>query len=1749
MKHNLLKSVILSVILFMGVSNVWGNYYVANGRVVYFDNTETKWDNIYLRIGRGEAFSGYNIYCSAYEIKVGSNDNSKKVKGTANLYKYTFTNEWKGYQAFSFSNGAGWGGENNTIYQPYNDNGTIKPTSFEITGQTEFFKWNLDHTRMFIPTSEKNKDCGCTYYNTTVIDNTNTHPDYYKNTVNLVPHEGGTVTISYTNENGQNITKTDGEFTVAQTCILTVESVDPNDGYEFNQVSFFDGKHYHVKNIGDTCVVRAGTTIYPEFVTSQTTKVYLKLSNSSYWTTDDPNIAVYAFYDVYIDEESPGDWFVMHKIPSKDNNIYSCEIPKGYTGFSFVRLRPSGHNGYVADNNGFNWDNKWNQSEDLTFTEVITEYPFGKKFYNLTAQELNKKAEGEWAESQSVKLDPCGYGKYGIIFDNEVIWCPETHDMEVVEEVYIPTDAQIEIIDFDESSISPEYMRNPRYESSVIAYKGGKFLEIKQSELTNYIVDEDIWLAPNIVTSQPHTVYLHIPKEFIGDWNSTDDDFKYNTMYLTDYLSGGEIIDEDNDDKRVAHLLTAEKDLVLSDKGNGEYWRFNVPAGYNAFIIERKNNNIDGDKGEGKPGNNAYRCNWTPTFYFRSPLDEKNCFSLTGSGWIGEWREINRNYTVELGYCQFGEYSVMCNGNIYTSTTDHNVSFEAPYGSEITFAGGTPTYDIYKGGWMLRKFNGSNNETRLDVTEPYIVTGDILLDDNFVIEDPRICYLAVPKNNLGDWNQNGAGYFIWRHDQVGGFPMIGYSHQGQYFMEDNTYKYYKFTILEGCNKIYFQHKVPKNNPHENNDGNTLAGVSLKDYDIPISDKNCYYLTGKTTGYWDYLPIDDDQYRLLYVEQVVEKDKENNTVLTRKKAHPSDIFTKEDITTYTKDDGSTHDGKLLSLHVYRDRPYTGISWYDEEGKNHKYYTTKASNAGVILQKTVGGKWVDVSNNMVFGPLEAVPELALLPGRKNAASSYSSENITNLYYDDGIENIKNDEHEDEGNGVWNFVVKKDNSGNVYIALDETHRYEGEYYIRTVAAEGGWENYKTKNQMTRSDISKVHSNYSHYFCKWIGQARTDVQFTVANDYGCAISDTLMTDRTDLKGRRTSETEKIVRGLVLPKEANVRFSWNEKTNFIHRAYLGGSTHVHERFLVIKGSGKEDKDILHDTNGNTLNVGQNFTDRYGLNANEEIFNDVSNWVYYADVNMIPKAEVKLTADIQWQEGTENIEVVQHFIGSSDAYCDTILKGAGEQQYHVRMLYDFKTNELISAYVPGGQAGKEIEAIETNLMLIREENNPASQMTFKTNNMQDVGKRSYGVLELTQNTLEDDAKNVYVRSLYWISFPFDVRISDVFGFGNYGEHWIIQSYDGAKRAREGLWADSESSWVYHFDSLSLNADNEDPTDDGILKKGVGYVVALNLGAIEDSKLFKGRITTLALYFPATTTIQKHIDKEATESIEVPEHACSINRPTPKGDRRIKDSHWNVIGVPSYVNSTGTFEDNSPTEVELQFYYRWLGYYDKYEAVSAKNYGFNSMNAYMVQYAGTLNWSNVVKERIAAKRNTEAIQEHHLRLELQQNGLEQDRTFINLQEDEVTTGFDFNYDLCKINNKGANIYSLIATDTYPVEAAGNVIPVEEAIIPLGIKLDTAGEYTFAMPDGTDGIVVELIDYETNTRTNMLLDNYTVNLGKGTFDNRFALHVKPDKTSTSLEGINTNSNGVRKFIIDGTLYMQKDGVLYDAQGRKL
>jgi hypothetical protein len=370
----------------------------------------------------------------------------------------------------------------------------------------------------------------------------------------------------------------------------------------------------------------------------------------------------------------------------------------------------------------------------------------------------------------------------------------------------------------------------------------------------------------------------------------------------------------------------------------------------------------------------------------------------------------------------------------------------------------------------------------------------------------------------------------------------------------------------------------------------------------------------------------------------------------------------------------------------------------------------------------------------------------------------------------------------------------------------------------------------------------------------------------------------------------------------------------------------------------------------------------------------------------------------------------------------------------------------------------------------------------------------------------------------------------------------MQLYDGAERAEKGNWVDSPTFWKY-----ITNRNYE-------LQAGVGYVLKLQASKMTDETAFMYS-DKVSLYFPSITNDAGNTIISATPDTqhEIPEHECTIER----DNRNIYDSHWNLIGVPGYANIEGlsTAANLSPVKYDNQqvsFYYAYNAAENNYEPAAAIA-DFKNMYAYMVQFAGTIDWKNDpqfnnIPQQLAARRNSDVeLEKRTLRLEIAQGEEVADQTFVQLQQEGATPEFDMNLDLTKIINSGANIYTL-AGDAR-IQVAGNALPIAETTIPVGVQMATAGEYTFRMPDGTEGMVVELIDYETNTRTNLLLSDYTTTLSAGSFENRFALIVKPDKVATDVENIGQaaqNGEAAKKYIIDGKLYLQKGGLLYDAQG---
>ena len=731
-----------------------------------------------------------------------------------------------------------------------------------------------------------------------------------------------------------------------------------------------------------------------------------------------------------------------------------------------------------------------------------------------------------------------------------------------------------------------------------------------------------------------------------------------------------------------------------------------------------------------------------------------------------------------------------------------------------------------------------------------------------------------------------------------------------------------------------------------------------------------------------------------------------------------------------------------------------------------------NPAIVLQRcTISDAalaWNDVAILSINGNQGGNPGGAMAPAKRSVE----------LYIGSGCQAVT-------GNGVYNFVVEQ-TDGVATILGEATHSYVGNYYIRTDAANGGWNSYNTNsdNIMTHSETALMHGGYDYYFCKWIESVGSDIKYTVANDYSLCVSDTLDGDAIATQGK-------------LPAEANVRFTWNSETNHLERAYLAGSGNASDRFLVLEGD-----ETLKDVNGKPLKV------------NEAIFKDLEDWQYQVDVKADNNTKVKLTAKYNNQ--------VQYFKGSATEKVQILV--GGTRAYKIRLIYDFKTNYIITALIDDEPITEEIAFEE--VMIIREHHNPAQSLNITTGSITGI-KNLYAVMTFYKDQLNDDTKTEHERALYWVSFPFDVKLDEAFGSGNYGEHWIMEYYDGAERAEKGGWVDA-TYWKYI----------ENPTD-VTLKTGVGYVLCLDLDKLGKSSPVYGKSDHISIYFPSAADIST-ISAQALEDVEVPAHDCTIQRPTPDGDRTTRDDNWNIIGVPSYAN----ISDFSTKIDDVEFYYQYNAADNSYKSQEATT--FNTMHAYMVQFAGKIHWTEktVTPAAIAARRNTAGKDQYTLRLALQQEGTDHDHTFIRLQEDNATAEFDMNYDLCKIINRGANIYSMIND----VEVAANILPMEERVIPLGLDIAETGNYTFAMPDGTDGITAILIDYETGKETNLLLADYTTELREGTNNERFALRVRPNHVATEVETIIDGANGqIQKYIINGVLYILNNGQLYDAQGR--
>ena len=703
----------------------------------------------------------------------------------------------------------------------------------------------------------------------------------------------------------------------------------------------------------------------------------------------------------------------------------------------------------------------------------------------------------------------------------------------------------------------------------------------------------------------------------------------------------------------------------------------------------------------------------------------------------------------------------------------------------------------------------------------------------------------------------------------------------------------------------------------------------------------------------------------------------------------------------------------------------------------------------------------------------------------------------------------------------IYLEQNEAGTSISTTGIDFYDGDYYIRTDCVDKYKWDYKKSlenHRMIPTDYgmtAKQPNKFSHYYVHWL-TANSNVKFIVANKYAPCLSDTVITDDwvTDTGGKLGA------------KGANIRFMYNKGTNEAMRAYLYGSQENDDDYLKLSES---------TTSGYMKN-------RSGSTISNITFSDLGNFTYQAEIKARSGLRGKLTA--------KYLSTTQYFLGSSSSD-EELISGSAEEFQNILLTYDFKTNRLICAWQPSGATITEDLNINADILIIRKAQGDAQQIRFSGETKINDVHYIYGVIEFEYSDMYHQLYTwdwwSYSHCMYYISFPFDVLVNDITGAGTLGVDWRIQRYNGAKRAEKGWFADGEKTFW------------EDIHAGDTLKAYEGYSLLLNRsrfnGTAGDIWANKHAGDKVYLYFPSVSPMIGKLSNQSV-TVHVPAHECTkdqtfVNSRGMLVNHKVTDSHWNMIGTPMFADTTAFSIETGPTVSgeKLQYIYAW-NYYGNTLGIQLtldETWRFKTMYSYMAQYCGDIVFGGpAVNKVVAAKRNEEK-KNYHLNLELTKDDMFIGRTYVELRENAVDS-FMLNEDIYMFRN-GVNADLFTYAGTY--EAGANVLPIADQIVPVGIAVKKAGTYVFSMPDAFDGEVTLVDNYE-QTRTNLMLDDYEIALPTGEITDRFFLEIKINKVPTAIDGVGGGSlkdGKAHKYIENGLMYILQNGVIYDAQGKRV
>ncbi len=165
---------------------------------------------------------------------------------------------------------------------------------------------------------------------------------------------------------------------------------------------------------------------------------------------------------------------------------------------------------------------------------------------------------------------------------------------------------------------------------------------------------------------------------------------------------------------------------------------------------------------------------------------------------------------------------------------------------------------------------------------------------------------------------------------------------------------------------------------------------------------------------------------------------------------------------------------------------------------------------------------------------------------------------------------------------------------------------------------------------------------------------------------------------------------------------------------------------------------------------------------------------------------------------------------------------------------------------------------------------------------------------------------------------------------------------------------------------------------------------------------------------------------------------------------------------------------------------------------------------------------------------------------------EDQLFVSASEDATATYQD-GHELVKMGSMGAAKVARMYVDAYGLQLCDAEFPLEnqQALFPLVMTTPAAGTYHLYVERAVEGADL-YVTYNGAIVWNLSLGDYELDLTRGTTTGYgLLLVVQPNQMPTGVENgeLLNGENGVQKILLNGQLYILRDGHLYDAVGKEM